>query len=181
MEHKNAIFGIYRNIRNVDVAYRRLLDSGFRRKDIRVKLPTSTGPKDFAYILRTNVGFGARLGGGFGALVGATAALIVFPSQGVGLMLILGAFLGFVIGAACGALVGIGTPERAPYRYSEYLDDGGTLISVRAEDPEKVKLATEIFESTGAADISPHDEEATWKATQDYSHSIHHSPPPTRV
>jgi len=48
----------------------------------------------------------------------------------------------------------MGIPEYEAKRYEGKVREGGILISVHADDSDQVKRAKEIFERSGAQDIS---------------------------
>ena len=84
MAGKNtAVYGIYRNLGQVEEAVDTMRDEGFRNTDISVLLPENEGKKDFAHKKETKApecaatcaGSGAVVGGALGwlASVGALA------------------------------------------------------------------------------------------------------------
>jgi len=62
-----------------------------------------------------------------------------------------------------GALVGMGIPEYEAKRYEGKIKEGSILISVPSETSDQVKRAKEIFERTGAHDISYSQEKSVFK------------------
>ena len=71
MAGKNtAVYGIYRNITQVEAAVDNLREQGFRNTDISVLLPENAGTKDFAHKKNTKAPEGAATGAGSGAVVG---------------------------------------------------------------------------------------------------------------
>ena len=87
----------------------------------------------------TGAGVGAALGGGAGLLAGV--GLLAIPGLGpvVAVGWLASTALGLVAGSAAGgivgALVGAGTSEADAHVYSEAVRRGGTLLTVRTEQP----------------------------------------------
>ncbi len=134
MAGKNtAVFGIYPNRTSVETAVDALKAAGFRNSDISVLFPENSGTKDFAHEKSTKAPEGATTGAG-GAIGGLT-----------------------------GALVGMGIPEYEAKRYEGRVKDGGILLSVHSDDSQWTKRAKEIFEHTGAKDVSSTGEAASEK------------------
>ena len=77
-----------------------------------------------------------------------------------------GVGVGGALGGLTGALVGMGIPEYEAKRYEGLVKDGGTLLSVHADDAKWTELAKEILERTGASDIS-----STGETKGDYANS----------
>jgi uncharacterized membrane protein len=71
-----------------------------------------------------------------------------------------GAGVGAAVGGLSGALIGLGIPEYEAKRYEGKIKEGNILISVHSENSDEVKRAKEIFERTGAQDISSTGEES---------------------
>lgn len=87
----------------------------------------------------TGMGVGAAIGGGAGLLAGL--GLLAIPGLGpvvaVGWLAstALGAVAGTATGGILGALVGAGTSEPDAHVYSEAVRRGGTLVTVRTNQP----------------------------------------------
>jgi hypothetical protein len=73
-----------------------------------------------------------------------------------------GAVFGALFGAGAGALVGIGTPVSATERYATYLDEGGIVLEVHVDKPERLKTAMEILDLCGGNDVSSSNERKLW-------------------
>ncbi|MFI5076198.1 MAG: DUF3341 domain-containing protein, partial [Vicinamibacteria bacterium] len=61
---------------------------------------------------------------------------------------------GGAVGGFVGALVGMGIPEYEAKRYEGRVREGGVLLSVHTATSDRVKVAQQILERTGAEDIS---------------------------
>jgi len=176
-EDRKATFGIFRRRAEVTAAESALKANGFVDSDIAVLYPPHRGPQDFPQRQRSSVGMGAMIGAGVGGLVFLVIGILVnmravplptlqeqamLPDQ---LMVVLALTLGgMILGAGAGALVGIGTPQKASDRYSDYVDSGGILMSVHVDDTTEAHKAKEVLETTGAQDINLLKEGADWKA-----------------
>src|SRR5579871_3394353 len=177
MAGKNtAVFGIYRDKRQVEQAVDALAGNGFRTEDISVLMPDNVGTKDFAAEKNTKAPEGTATGGGAGAVIGGTLGLLA----GIGMLAIpgLGPFIaagpimaalaglgaGSAIGGIAGGLIGLGIPEYEAKRYEGRVREGGTLLSVHTDSPAWTKRAKEVLERTGAADVA-----STGEAAADYA------------
>ena len=89
---------------------------------------------------------------GIGAL--AIPGVGPFIAAGPIMAALAGAGVGAAVGGLTGALVGLGIPEYEAKRYEGKIKQGSILISVHSEDSDEVKRAKEIFERSGAHDIS---------------------------
>ena len=65
-----------------------------------------------------------------------------------------GAAVGGTIGGVTGALIGLGIPEYEAKRFEGEIKGGRVLIAVHSENSNETKRAKEIFEASGAQDIS---------------------------
>lgn len=144
----------------------RLKNSGFTGNDISVLFPDKSGTRDFAHEKNTKAPEGASIGAGTGGVVGGTIGLLA----GIGMLAIpgLGPFIaagpimaalsgiaaGAAVGGVAGALIGLGIPELEAKRYEGKVKDGNILIAVHSENSEETKRAKDIFEQSGATDIT---------------------------
>jgi Heat induced stress protein YflT domain/Alternative complex III, ActD subunit len=167
MAGKNtAVYGIYRNITQVEGAVDNLREQGFRNTDISVLLPENAGSKDFAHKKNTKAPEGAATGAGSGAVVGGAlgwlAGIGALAIPGVGpfiaagpiVALLAGVGVGGTLGGLVGAMVGMGMPEYEAKRYEGRIKEGGILLSVHCDNSDWVKRAKELLKETGAEDIA---------------------------
>jgi hypothetical protein len=167
MAGKNtAVYGIYRNITQVEGAVDNLREQGFRNTDISVLLPENAGTKDFAHKKNTKAPEGAATGAGSGAVVGGAlgwlAGIGALAIPGVGpfiaagpiVALLAGVGVGGTLGGLVGAMVGMGMPEYEAKRYEGRIKEGGILLSVHCDNSDWVKRAKELLKETGAEDIA---------------------------
>jgi hypothetical protein len=146
--------------------------AGFSNNDISVLFPDNSGTKDFAHEQHTKAPEGAATGAGTGGVVGGAlgwlAGIGTLAIPGVGpfiaagpiMAALAGAGVGAAVGGLTGALVGMGIPEYEAKRYEGKIKGGNILISVHSEDSEERTRAKEIFERSGAHDISFLEEES---------------------
>src|ERR1700731_4132276 len=179
MAGKNtAVFGIYKNSIHAERAVDQIAAAGFSHNDISVLLPDTQSSKEFAHEKNTKAPEGTTTGVTTGGIVGGTLGLLA----GIGTLAIpgLGPFIaagpimaglaglgvGGAVGGVTGGLIGIGIPEFEAKRYEARLQKGGILLSVHCDTSEEIKRAKEIFERTGAEDVS-----STGEASADPSES----------
>lgn len=163
---KKAVFCIAQTIDQAETIVDRLKIAGFGNRDISVLLPDKSGTRDFAHEKHTKVPEGAAIGGttgiGVGGVLGWLAGIGSLAIPGLGPFVaagpIMGALSGAAVGAAAGgltgALIGMGMPEYEAKRYEGKVSGGNALISVHTESSEERSRVKEIFEQSGAEDIS---------------------------
>jgi hypothetical protein len=149
-----------------------LKSEGFSNNDISALFPDKSGTREFAHEKSTKApegatagaGAGGLLGGALGWLAGAGALAIpgVGPLVAAGPIMaaLSGAAVGAAVGGVAGALVGLGVPEFEAKRYEGRIRDGNILISVHAENSDRVSRAKSIFQEAGAENISATGESA---------------------
>lgn len=180
---KLVVLGIYTSIAAADVAVERFKTAGFSNTDISALLPEGDQTKEFAHQKGTKAPEGATTGGATGALLGGTLGWLVgvgsLAIPGVGPLIAAGPIMatlagigvGTTVGALSGALVGMGIPEYEAKRYEGRVKDGGVLVSIHCSSSEKKENAIDVFEQTGASDISS--TTASASDTRSDSHSAH--------
>jgi hypothetical protein len=70
------------------------------------------------------------------------------------MMALAGAGVVGTVGGLLGAMVGLGIPEYEAKRYEGRVRKGGILLSVHCDNSDWTKQAKQIFEETGAEDVS---------------------------
>jgi uncharacterized membrane protein len=65
-----------------------------------------------------------------------------------------GVALGGAVGGISGALIGMGIPEYEAKNFEGKLKGGRCLVSVHSENSDETSIAKQIFEQSGAEDIS---------------------------
>jgi hypothetical protein len=176
---KVGVFGIYSTRVAVENATESLIRAGFPSTDISVLLPDGLGgTKDMGTEKATKApegaAAGATTGGVIGGALGVLAGIGMLAIPGLGPFIAAGPIMaglaglgvGGAIGGVTGALIGLGIPEFEAKRYEARLQKGGILLSVHCDTSEEIKRAKEIFERTGAEDVS-----STGEASVDTSES----------
>ena len=140
--------------------------AGFSANDISVLFPDKHGTKDFAHEQHTKAPEGAATGAGTGGILGGALGWLVgigtlaipglgpFIAAGPIMAALSGAAAGAALGGITGTLVGLGIPEYEAKRYEGKIKEGNLLISVHTDDSEERARAKDIFEQSGAEDIS---------------------------
>jgi hypothetical protein len=167
MAGKNtAVFGIYKNTPQAELAVDRIITAGFSNNDISVLLPDAQSSKEFAHEKNTKAPegttTGVTTGGAVGGALGLLAGIGALAIPGVGPFIaagpIMGALAGLGVGGAVGgligALVGMGIPEYEAKRYEGRVKDGGVLLSVHCDTSDEITRAKELLKATGAEDIA---------------------------
>jgi len=168
MKHGNkVVFGLYDSRGEMESAIERMRIEGFRREDISVLTSQAGEFETLGHEKATKapegavagVGTGAILGGTLGWLVGAGTVLInpvLAPLVAAGPIMaaLAGASAGGLVGGIGGSLIGVGFPEYEAKRYEDFINKGGILLSVHADDAKWTTKAKRILEETGAHDIS---------------------------
>ena len=165
-DKQTSVFGIYPSAQQAENAAASLVQAGFRSDDISVLVPDRNSSRELGTEKATKAPEGAATGVGAGGAIGGTLGLLAgigalaIPGLGpfiaagpiVGALAGLGA--GGAVGGFVGALVGMGIPEYEAKRYEGRVKDGGVLLSVHTATSERVNVAKQILERTGAKDIS---------------------------
>jgi len=161
-----VVLGLYPTRTAVEAAVDRFRSSGFRNADISALLPTTQSTKEFAHEKATKLPEGATTGAGTGAVLGGTlgwlAGIGAIAIPGIGpfiaagpiMGMLAGAGIGGAVGGVGGALIGLGFPEYEAKRYEGQVKAGKILLSVHCDSSEWVEKARNVFEETGADDIS---------------------------
>ena len=148
------LFDTYEQAAN---AVEALKESGVAEADVSL-VANSEAYADMNPEARTEAGAGAGIGGGLGAGAGLLAGLGILAIPGLGPVVAagwlaataVGAAAGAVAGGVIGALVDSGVPEADARVYAEGVRRGGTLVSVRTDDPATVE---DILRAHASVDI----------------------------
>jgi hypothetical protein len=166
MAKNRSVFGVYATRDAADFALTGLRDARFSGSDVSILLPENLGPRELVVAKETKApegtatgaGSGAVIGGALGWLVGIGALAIPglgpFIAAGPIMAALAGIGAGGVVGGLVGGLVGLGIPEYEAKRYEGRLRRGGILLSVHCDTSDKVKLAKDVMERSGAEDVS---------------------------
>lgn len=172
LDKKISAFGLFDDEDTLSRAVEALRAAGFRGEDISALLPDRQATKTFAHEKHTKAPEGAAIGATAGVVGGGALGLLL----GLGMIAIpgLGAFLaagpimgalagagaGGAVGTLAGALVGMGLPEYEAKRYESFINKGGMLLSVHADDREWARKARAILDGFGGHDIGQEKEAA---------------------
>ncbi len=163
---KNSVFCVAQTDAHAVEIIQQLKTAGFRHEEISILFPDKQRKRDFGHHEQTKapegLAVGASAGGALGAALGWLAGVGALAIPGAGPFIaagpLMGALNGVAVGAALGGitgvLVGIGMPEHAARRYEGKIKSGSVLISVHSETTETKNKVKDIFEWTGAGDIS---------------------------
>jgi hypothetical protein len=164
-DKKIAVFGLFDNRLELETAIDTLRAEGFRESDISALLPDIASTKELAHEKHTKAPEGAATGAGVGGAVGGTLGLLVgigalaipglgpFIAAGPIMATLAGAGAGGVVGTLTGALIGMGIPEYEAKRYESWLNKGGALLSVHADDRDWADRAKAVLDRCGAKGI----------------------------
>lgn len=163
---KLVVLGLYNSTLDAEDAVASFKHAGFSSNDISALLPDGDKTREFAHEKGTKAPEGATTGGAAGALAGGTFGWLVgigsLAIPGVGPLIaagpimaaLAGAGVGTAIGALSGALIGMGIPEYEAKRYEGRVKEGKVLMSVHCSTTNEKDKAFDVFETTGATDIS---------------------------
>ena len=167
MAGKNtAVFGIYKNVAQAELAVDRMIAAGSLSNDISVLLPDNQSTKQFAHEKNTKAPEGTTTGGITGGVIGGTLGLLAgigaIAIPGVGPFIAAGPIMGALaglgaggaVGGLIGALVGMGMPEYEAKRYEGRVKAGGVLLSIHCDTSGEVSRAKDLLKATGAEDIA---------------------------
>jgi hypothetical protein len=164
-DKKIAVFGLFSDRHALEAAIDGLRLAGFRESDISALLPDLASTKELAHEKHTKAPEGAAVGAAAGGIAGGTLGLLLglgalaipglgpFIAAGPIVAALAGAGAGGAVGTLTGALVGMGIPEYEAKRYESFLNAGGSLLSVHADDRDWAKRAREVLDAHGAKGI----------------------------
>jgi hypothetical protein len=164
-DRKISVFGLFDDEAELGRAVDALIAAGFRNEDISALLPDRSSTKTFAHEKHTKAPEGAAVGASVGVVSGGTLGLLLglgaIAIPGLGAFLaagpimgaLAGAGVGGAVGTLTGALVGMGIPEYEAKRYESFINKGGAIVSVHADDNEWARKARSILDGFGGHDI----------------------------
>jgi hypothetical protein len=176
-DKKIVVFGLFDNQLALEAAIDSLRADGFRDSDISALLPDIAATKELAHEKHTKAPEGALAGATAGGVLGGTLGLLVgigalaipglgpFIAAGPIMATLAGAGVGGAVGTLTGALVGMGIPEYEAKRYESFLNKGGALLSVHADDRDWAARAKRVLDGCGAKDIDKTSEASGKKAS----------------
>lgn len=177
-DKKIVVFGLFQDRNMLEYAIDGLRAEGFRESDISALLPDRRSTNEVAHEKHTKAPEGATVGAAAGGAVGGTLGLLLgigalaipglgpFIAAGPIMATLAGAGAGGAIGTLTGALIGMGIPEYEAKRYESWLNKGGCLLSVHADDGDWAKKAKEALDRYGAKDIDKTSEASAKESTK---------------
>jgi hypothetical protein len=174
-DSKIAVVGLFNERASLERAIDALRANGFRNDDLSALLPDSAGTKEVASEKHTKAPEGALAGAAAGGVAGGTLGLLLgigalaipglgpFIAAGPIMAALAGAGAGGAVGTLTGSLIGLGIPEFEAKTYESYLNKGGMLLAVHADDGDWAKKAKDILNANGAHDVSKTGEAASKK------------------
>lgn len=165
-DRKISVFGLFEDEMTLGRAVDALIGAGFRNQDISALLPDKQSTKTFAHEKHTKAPEGAAVGAAAGVVGGGTVGLLLglgaiaipglgaFLAAGPIMAALAGAGVGGAVGTLTGALVGMGIPEYEAKRYESFINDGGAIVSVHADDRDWARRARSVLDAFGGYDIS---------------------------
>ncbi|MCI0462071.1 MAG: general stress protein [Gemmataceae bacterium] len=133
---QTVLIGVFATHRQAERFVAELKRAGFRDDQIGVATPA---PPETEHPVEESAVGGALAGGALGVFTGLAVALGMVP--GVGPLLVGGGALAGILGGAAvgaaaggviGALIGLGIPEEHARHYEQHLQQGRTLVVVKA-------------------------------------------------
>jgi len=163
---KKSVFSIASSPEQAESIVAQLKNASFSNNDISVLFHDKGSTLDFAQKENTKspanvVVEGIMAGGAIGGALGWIAGIGTLAIPGVGPFIAAGpviaalsvAAVGGAVGGIAGGLVRLGIPEIIAKHYESKVKESNVLISVHAEDYEKITRAKDIFTKAGAQDI----------------------------
>lgn len=164
-DKKLVVFGLFDSRGQLENAIDGLRTAGFRESDLSALLPDAAATTELAHEKHTKAPEGALAGAATGGVLGGTLGLLVglgalaipglgpFIAAGPIMAALAGAGVGGAVGTLTGTLVGLGIPEYEAKRYESFLNKGGALLAVHADDADWAKRAKDALALYGAHDI----------------------------
>jgi hypothetical protein len=179
-----AVFGLFNTRGQVEQAIDTLRAAGFRAADMSALLPDWGATSEVAHEKHTKAPEGAAAGAATGGIAGGAIGLLVglgaLVIPGLGpliaagpiVAMLAGAGAGGAVGTLVGALIGMGIPEYEAKRYESFLNQGGAILAVHADDKEWAKKARQILDATGGHGVDQKSE-TTSKIARDLRTTNH--------
>jgi hypothetical protein len=172
-----AVFGLFDDPADLNRAIDLLRVAGFRATDISALTADPATTQAVATEKHTKAPEGAAVGAATGGAIGGTLGLLV----GIGALVIpglgpliaagpivaalAGAGAGGAVGTLTGALVGMGIPEYEAKKYETFVQEGGSLLAVHADNREWADKAKHVLASANARGVDQRGEARPAKAS----------------
>jgi hypothetical protein len=162
-----VVTGVYSTRRTLDSAVQLLKLDGFTSNLISMLGPSDEGIRiNVNYSNDTKAPEGAAFGGAVGLMAGGVAGYLIplttltwsyllqLGQLGSWLAVMAGAGIGVLFGMISGGILGIVQPEHTIHISENPRGAGPFLLAVRCEDADWCDKAEDIFEQTGAHEVS---------------------------
>jgi len=175
-DKKIAVIGLFDDRAKLSNAIDVLRAGGFRDSDMSALMPDAASSKEIAHEKHTKAPEGALAGAAVGGVAGGTLGLLVglgalaipglgpFIAAGPIMAALAGAGAGGAVGTLTGTLIGLGIPEYEAKRYESFLNQGGMLLAVHADDGDWAQKAKDTLKRAGAHDVDKTSEASSKKA-----------------
>lgn len=152
---------VFSDVDSADNAVGRLLAAGFTKEQITVICSDEAKEQHFRdfehqHPAGAHTTEAAAKGGAIGAVIGGLSSAGMATAVGVPLLFAGPPFLvgGLVAGGFIGAMTTRGVEKEVADYYDQSLTSGKLLVAVEDEDPERLKLAEELFAESGSDSVS---------------------------
>ncbi len=171
-----AVFGLFDDPADLNRAIDLLRVAGFRASDLSALTADPATNQAMATEKHTKAPEGAALGAAAGGAIGGTLGLLVglglLVIPGLGPLLAAGPLVAALAGAGAGdvgtltgALAGMGIPEYEAKKYESFVQAGGSLLAVHADNREWADKAKHVLASANAKGIDQRGEVHASKAS----------------
>lgn len=161
-----AVTAVLQTKTDLDHVVDALENRGFRKSDVSVVMPVTSGRQEVAFEKESKaykfatiagvvgLGIGLLYGWlGLGGWVNVPGAEFV-AEQAPWMVFATSISVGIVLGSLIGAAIGYGTPEYVTRLYERSVKGGSMLVAVRVDDPKWKQRAIDILKHYRARDIS---------------------------
>ena len=159
-KNKPIRVGIFAHVDGAENAVRELVHAGFPKEHITVICSDATHEKHFGALRHSAHGIGktdrsiivesSLLGG----LLGGVAALVgVALTGGLGIVAVGPIVAGGIAGTLFGVFLGRGVEDEVARLYEQEVARGSILVAIEHEDPERLAVASRLFEECGSRAI----------------------------
>lgn len=165
-ESHEAVTAVLRTKTELDHVVQALENRGFRKSDVSVVMPVTSGRQDVAFEKETKAYKFGAIGGVIGLAIGLFYGWLglggwvnvpgaEFVAEHAPWMVFgTAASVGVFVGGVVGALIGCGTPEYVTRLYEKSVKGGTMLVAVHVDDPKWKQRAIDILKHYRARDIA---------------------------
>ncbi|MGN6755515.1 MAG: general stress protein [Thermomicrobiales bacterium] len=161
---QRTVVGVFQGSFQAEQALNNLKDAGFTAQQVSIIAKDTRATKEMAEatgvtVQDTGIGAvgGGILGGVAGWLLGVSALTLPVVGEVIGIGILwatlAGAGIGIVAGGLVGALVGHGVDEDHAREYQEHVRQGGTLVTIHADNAAEALQARMILDNAGGTAV----------------------------